>query len=66
MAAPRRRRRPLARTGIVLGVVAGALVAARSYRDRAVAANTLRDDHVLDPTKPFLGRAATPPSTSST
>lgn len=48
----------LRRLAVVSAAGAGAAKGARLLRDRAVAANTLRYDHVLDFTKPFLGTPA--------
>ena len=60
------------RLAITAGALAGSAVLARVLRDRAVKANTLRYDHVLDLSKPFLGepdaadqRGSSTPSSSS-
>jgi homospermidine synthase len=43
------------RFAVTVAVLAGAAATARILRDRAVEANTLRYDHVLDFSKPYLG-----------
>ena len=54
----RQRQSAAVRWAVRLGVLAGSIIGVRKWRDRAVAANTLRFDHVLDPAKPFMGAAA--------